>query len=157
MCCDSNLHLLSDLPRLDPCYCVKSVRICSYSGTYFPVSGLNTERYGVCFCIHSECGKIRTRITPNTDTFLRNVAHRFKKFVLLKNSSLLLKHCFRILEIIKALLYYRKNISIIGIVCSSKRGISLAFNMITSINDFEDFCSSNFFFQFLIFILSNGT
>ena len=37
------------------------------------------------------------------------------------------------------------------------RGISLAFNVITSINDFEDFCSSNFFFQFLIFILNNGT
>ena len=39
LCCDPNLYLLSDLPRLDPCYCVKSVRICSYSGTYFPVSG----------------------------------------------------------------------------------------------------------------------
>ena len=114
------LYLLRNLPRLDPWYCVKSVRICSYSGTYFPIFGLNTERYGVCLCIHSECGKIRTRITPNTDTFLRNVAHRLNKFVLLKNSSLLLKHCFRKLEIIKALLYYRKNVSIVRIVCSSE-------------------------------------
>ena len=31
--------------------------------------GLNTERYGVSFRIQSECGKIQTRITPNTDTF----------------------------------------------------------------------------------------
>ena len=28
-------------------YCVKSVRVWSYSGPYFPAFGLNTERYGV--------------------------------------------------------------------------------------------------------------
>ena len=39
---------------------VKNVLIRSYSGPYFPAFGLNTQ---------SECGKIRTRITPNTDTF----------------------------------------------------------------------------------------
>ena len=50
-------------------HCVKSVRIRSYSGPYFTVFGLNTERYGVFFRIQSEYGKIRTRITPNTDTF----------------------------------------------------------------------------------------
>ena len=48
---------------------VKSVRIRSYSGPHFPAFGLNTERYGVSLCIDSECGKIRTRIDPNTDTF----------------------------------------------------------------------------------------
>ena len=48
---------------------VKSVRIRSYSGPYFPTFGLNTERYGVSLRIQSEWGKIRTRITPNTDTF----------------------------------------------------------------------------------------
>ena len=37
-------------------HCVKSVRIRSYSGPYFPAFGLNT-------------GKMRTRITLNTDTF----------------------------------------------------------------------------------------
>ena len=41
-------------------HCVKSVRIRSYSGPYIPAFGLS---------IQSECGKIRTRITPNTDTF----------------------------------------------------------------------------------------
>ena len=50
-------------------HCVKSVCIRSYSGPYFPAYGPNTERYGVSLRIHSECGKIWTRITPNTDTF----------------------------------------------------------------------------------------
>ena len=50
-------------------YCVKSFGICSYSGPQFPAFGLNTERYGVSLRIQSECGKMRTKITPNTDTF----------------------------------------------------------------------------------------
>ena len=48
--------------------CVKSVCIQSYSGPYFPAFGLNMERYGVSLCIQSECKKIQTRITPNTNT-----------------------------------------------------------------------------------------
>ena len=48
---------------------VKSVRIRSFPGPYFPAFGLNTERYGVSFRIQSECGKIRTRKSPNTVTF----------------------------------------------------------------------------------------
>ena len=47
----------------------KRVRIRSYSGPYFPAFGLSTERYGVSLRIQSECGKIQTRITPDTDTF----------------------------------------------------------------------------------------
>ena len=54
---------------MDPMHCIKSVRIRSYSGPYFPAFGLNTERHGVFLSIQSECGKIRTRITPNTVTF----------------------------------------------------------------------------------------
>ena len=46
-----------------------SVRIRSYSGPYFSIFGLNTERYSVSLRIQSECGKIRTIITPNRDTF----------------------------------------------------------------------------------------
>ena len=49
-------------------HCIKSVRIPSYTDPYFPAFGLNTERY-VSLRIQSECGKMRTRITPNTDTF----------------------------------------------------------------------------------------
>ena len=49
--------------------CVKSVRIRSYSVPHFPAFGLNTERYSLSLRIQSECGKMRTRITPNTDTF----------------------------------------------------------------------------------------
>ena len=50
-------------------HCVKSVRIRSYFGLHFPAFGLNTERYGVPLRIQSKCGKMRTRITPNTDNF----------------------------------------------------------------------------------------
>ena len=50
-------------------HCVKSVRIQSYSGPHFPVFGLNTEKYSVSLRVQSECGKMRTSITPNTGTF----------------------------------------------------------------------------------------
>ena len=50
-------------------HCVNGVRIRSFSGPYFPALGLNTERYRVCLHIQSECGKIRTKKTPNKDTF----------------------------------------------------------------------------------------
>ena len=47
----------------------ESVRIRSYSGPYFPSFGMNTKKYSVSLRIQSNCRKIRTRITPNTDTF----------------------------------------------------------------------------------------
>ena len=47
----------------------KSVCVRSYSGLYFPAFGPNTERYSLSLRIQSECRKIRTRITPDTDTF----------------------------------------------------------------------------------------
>ena len=50
-------------------YCVKIVRIRSFSGPHFPTFGLNTERSCVSLRIESKCGKIQTRRTPNTDTF----------------------------------------------------------------------------------------
>ena len=49
--------------------CVKSVRIWSYSGPYFPAFELNTERYSLSLRIQSKCGKIQTWITPITDAF----------------------------------------------------------------------------------------
>ena len=48
---------------------IKRVRIWSYSGPHFPAFGLNTERYGVSLRVQSKCGKIRTRVTANVDTF----------------------------------------------------------------------------------------
>ena len=50
-------------------HCANSSHIRSYSVPYFPKFGLNTERYFVYLRIQSECGKIQTRITPNTDAF----------------------------------------------------------------------------------------
>ena len=49
--------------------CVKNVRIRSYSGLHFPAFELTTEIYGVSLRIQSECGKMPTRITQNTDNF----------------------------------------------------------------------------------------
>ena len=53
----------------------ESIRIRRFSGPYFSAFVLNTKRYGrtrpeceVAFRIQAECGKIRTRKTPNTDT-----------------------------------------------------------------------------------------
>ena len=40
-----------------------------FSGPYFPAFGLSTKRYRVSLCIQSECLKIQTRKTQNTDTF----------------------------------------------------------------------------------------
>ena len=59
----SNIYMMDDLRS------VKSVRIRSYSGPHFAIFVLNMERYGVSLNIQSKCGKMRTRITPNTDTF----------------------------------------------------------------------------------------
>ena len=49
--------------------CMKSVRTRIYSGPYFPAFELNTDRYSVSLRIQLKCGKIPTRITPNTDIF----------------------------------------------------------------------------------------
>ena len=50
-------------------HCVKCVRISSFSSSYFPTFGLYTQRYSVFLCIQSKCEKIRTRKSPNADTF----------------------------------------------------------------------------------------
>ena len=50
-------------------YTTTSVFIQNYSGPYFLAFVLNTERCYVSCRIQSKCGKIRTRITPNTETF----------------------------------------------------------------------------------------
>ena len=49
-------------------YCVKSVRIQSFSGPYFPTFGLNTDCCSVYLRIYSEYWKRRIRKNPYTDT-----------------------------------------------------------------------------------------
>ena len=48
---------------------MKSVRPRSFSGPHFFTFGLNAARYGVSLRIQSECGKIQTRKTSNTNIF----------------------------------------------------------------------------------------
>ena len=55
--------------RGSPCHFVKSGRIRSFPGPYFPAFGLNTEIYSVNVRIQSVCGEITTRKNPNADTF----------------------------------------------------------------------------------------
>ena len=67
---------------------VKSVRIRSFTCPYFPAFGLNTERFGVSLCIQCECGKIRTRKTPNTGTF--HAVHALETLLIVGSLNLLL-------------------------------------------------------------------
>ena len=51
-------------------HCVKSVHIRSFSGLYFLAFGPNTYSPPIqCLRVQSKCWKIRTRKTPNKDTF----------------------------------------------------------------------------------------
>ena len=43
-------------------HCVKTVRIRSYSGPYFPAFGLNTDRSGLSLRIQSECSKNKDQV-----------------------------------------------------------------------------------------------
>ena len=48
-----------------------------FSGLYFPVFGLNTERYSISLHIQSQCAKIRTRKNSVFGHFWRNVYFEF--------------------------------------------------------------------------------
>ena len=77
-------------------HCVKSVRIRIFSGPYFPAFGLNMETYSVSILIQSECGKIQTRKTLNTDTFYAVVIKRTGSVELHNNRFKVTKFLFNI-------------------------------------------------------------
>ena len=52
--------MIGHIPTLWPFQCVKSVRIWSFSGLYFPAFGLNTEKYGV---------SLSANISPNAGKY----------------------------------------------------------------------------------------
>ena len=70
-----------------PTHCVKSVRIRSFFGSYFPAFGMKTERYGVSLRIQSEWRKTRTRKSPNSDTF--HIVTNLKFGKILQNVNLI--------------------------------------------------------------------
>ena len=92
---------------------VKSVRIRSFSGPYFLALGLNTRRYGVSPRIQYECGKIRTRKTPNEDNFYAVVSNKksgpftlfcqafvfYHIFIAKELTSLLLVECIQLSQV----------------------------------------------------------
>ena len=56
---------------------------------HFPVFGLKTERHVLSLHIQSECRKMQTRITPNTDTFYPVTSVRpFFDFIIIQNKVL---------------------------------------------------------------------
>ena len=68
---DSSLPLWSNYEHWDVNLMVtlKDSTAWKASVLYFPAFELNTERYIVSLRSQSKCGEIRTRKTPNTDTF----------------------------------------------------------------------------------------
>ena len=71
-------------------HCVRSAPSRSFSGPYFPVFRLNTERYTVCGkLMQSEWGKTQTRLTPDTDTFYAGTFNIKEKLFLRKREYLL--------------------------------------------------------------------
>ena len=58
-----------------------------FSGPYFPVFGLSTERYSVSLRIQSECEKIRTRKNSLFGHFSRSVSFFIKMMNLAKNPA----------------------------------------------------------------------
>ena len=80
--------------NISPYFCVIRVRIRSFSGPYFPAFGPNI----VSIRIQSEYGKIRTRKTPNMDTFH---AMYFKHFLTLLEQPLTM--CFNVVLVFLSL------------------------------------------------------
>ena len=66
---------------------MKGARNWSFSGPYFSAFGLN---HSVSLCIQSKCGKIRTRKTPNMDTF-----HGVEVITVLRTQKCLLRKLSR--------------------------------------------------------------
>ena len=87
---------LSNATENSELYCMKSIRIRSFSGPYFLAFGLNTERYSVSLRIQFECKKIRTRKILNTGTFYRVLffimIKKYIEFILLLLSFCLATH-----------------------------------------------------------------
>ena len=48
-------------------HCVKNIPYLEFSGPHFPAFTLNTEKYRVSLRFHCKCGKMRNRITLNTE------------------------------------------------------------------------------------------
>ena len=55
------------IAKLEAILCVKRVRILSYSGPHFPAFSCIRTLYSVR--MRENAGKMRNRITPNTDAF----------------------------------------------------------------------------------------
>ena len=94
--------------RLKDIHCAKSASIRSYSCLHFPAFVLNTERYGISLRIQSKCGKMRNRMTRNTNTFCAVIDEARNYFIIKINQNELMseehKKVCRVLKYIEHLL-----------------------------------------------------
>ena len=99
---------------MDVCdyHCVKSVRIRSYSGPYFPTFGLNTDRYSVSV-------RMRENMDQNNseyEHFLRSVYVCFREIVETWNNMICEKMFFEFsIFSISTSNFYRSNVKPIDV------------------------------------------
>ena len=94
----------------------ESVRMHNFSSSYFPVFGVNIERYRVyrvSLRIQSKCGKIQSRKIPYTCNF-QAVQYFLKYFNLLLSEGKLKKLAIQDVNI----LYIRRSARFLNVVCT---------------------------------------
>ena len=79
---------------------VRSIRIWSFSGPYFPALGPNTEIYIINLSIQSECIKVRTGKIPNSDTFYSVMMSKITQILCRLWKHLSTLQCLKIFKIV---------------------------------------------------------
>ena len=91
-------HFLEGMSELENLHCVKSIRIWSFPGPYFPSFGLDTKRSERSLRIQSRYGKKRTKkINSEYGHFSSSAENAGTKFYLIRLSILISK--FKLLAI----------------------------------------------------------
>ena len=135
-------------------YCVKGACIRSYFWSVFSTFGLNTEKYSVSLRIQSKWGKIRTRKTPNKDTFHAVLAtvdvwvtiEVFKKLFPSKYKKIILITFRGLNNYIAVAWIYQISEAFLNLLMDSDLGISYR----NSYREFLSHVSNNYFLLFLL-------
>ena len=73
-CISEKYVLWLQLCLLHQCHCLKGFRICSFSGPYFPVFGLNTKIYSVNSVFSPNAGKCGSQKLLTGTLFMQSVS-----------------------------------------------------------------------------------
>ena len=113
------------------------------SGPYFPVFGLNTERYGVSLCIQSEYKKIRTRNNSAFEHLLcieSDKDNRLRLMATLEN--MLIKYQLQMMYLL-----------ISDVILTVGNGSNTKYDIDRAIGNCQEDCLSTFLFIHFTFIL----